>query len=83
MKNTESNPSNMKMPLAVFIMGFFIGLIVGTFISSITQSHESVNRGYARGVKDCQDGTPSYNVFYNNGKADTTYLYPYPKYKNF
>jgi len=57
---------------------FFLYAAMGAFAAVAVAIFEdrAEERAYARGIKDCQAGTPSYTVIVQNGVADTTYTYP-------
>ena len=54
----------------------FVACAIGVAMGLWTFAPILKDRGYARGVQDCQAGTPSFTVTVENGVADTTYVYP-------
>jgi hypothetical protein len=61
---------SMQSLLPYVVAGAVLGVVVGLLVEKVE------NKAYARGVRDCQAGTPSYTVTVENGVADTTYVYP-------
>ena len=61
---------SISSTLTFLVLGALSGVIIGVVEDA------AEDRGYARGVRDCQAGTPSYTVTVENGVTDTTYVYP-------